>query len=270
MRIALFNVDCLATNRVIFDFIRNRQHKIVLVGLSKKAAPGLMQGARRHIAHSGFQFTAFMFVNYVLPRWMATLPFRNFTSDHQSISQLCTAMGIHVIPVANVNAPEIHTLLRDMRIDLILSCYFDQIFDQETLSIAKFGAINVHTSMLPNHRGPMPIVHGLSAQPPSLGVSIHRVDNGIDTGAVLAQESYDASPSQSVIQITTALHRHGLILINDLSDAIGRGTTTEILQKGGSYERFPSRDMIRTIRQRGYRLFDMTDLRAAMSIRIDI
>jgi folate-dependent phosphoribosylglycinamide formyltransferase PurN len=275
MRLALFNLDCLATNDPIRSFIVERRADIALVGLSpvfRAARGGFLRQGAGHVRRSGIGFSNFLACNFLLPRLagMAHAVLPPGRGAAPTLAALCAELGIPVLRLDDVNAASVRIELARLKVDLIVSCYFDQILQPPLIALPRLGAINVHTSLLPSHRGPMPAIHGCAADPPSLGVTVHRIDGGIDTGAILAQESYMPRADETVLRITRTLHRRGLELLTAALPAIARGEAPLRAQPGGTYESFPSRATLKVLRRRGRKLFDGGDLRAALMTPVKI
>lgn len=71
--------------------------------------------------------------------------------------------------------------------DLLVIYGFNWILPPEVFTLPRFGAINIHPSALPRYRGPAPLLWALRNGDPDIGVTVHRVDAGVDTGPILAQ-----------------------------------------------------------------------------------
>jgi len=78
--------------------------------------------------------------------------------------------------------------LRQLKPDLIVVAAFGQILPQTILDLPRFGCINVHTSLLPKYRGAAPIQSAILNDEYESGVTIMKMDAGMDTGAILTQE----------------------------------------------------------------------------------
>ncbi|HWD94206.1 MAG TPA: methionyl-tRNA formyltransferase [Verrucomicrobiae bacterium] len=72
--------------------------------------------------------------------------------------------------------------------DLIAVAAYGQILPQAILDLPRFGCLNVHTSLLPKYRGAAPIQHAILNGDSATGVTIMKMDAGLDTGAILTQE----------------------------------------------------------------------------------
>ncbi|MEV8389696.1 MULTISPECIES: formyltransferase family protein [unclassified Streptomyces] len=79
--------------------------------------------------------------------------------------------------------------LRGYGADLMICYGFPWKFPLSALRAMSLGAINVHTSMLPKYRGPIPVNWAIRNGDPEIGVTIHRMDEEFDSGGILIQES---------------------------------------------------------------------------------
>src|SRR5678810_439257 len=76
--------------------------------------------------------------------------------------------------------------LRNLKPELIAVAAFGQILPQSILDLPRFGCINVHTSLLPKYRGAAPIQWAILNGDAQTGVTIMKMDPGLDTGRTLA------------------------------------------------------------------------------------
>ncbi|MFE2035916.1 methionyl-tRNA formyltransferase [Streptomyces scopuliridis] len=79
--------------------------------------------------------------------------------------------------------------LRGYDADLLICYGFPWKFPPSALRATSLGAINVHTSMLPKYRGPIPVNWAIRNGDPEIGVTIHWMDEEFDSGGILIQES---------------------------------------------------------------------------------
>jgi methionyl-tRNA formyltransferase len=78
--------------------------------------------------------------------------------------------------------------LRELQPELIAVAAYGQILPQSILDLPRFGCLNVHTSLLPKYRGAAPIQRAILEGERETGVTIMKMDAGLDTGAILSQE----------------------------------------------------------------------------------
>lgn len=79
--------------------------------------------------------------------------------------------------------------------DLFIVASYGKIIPDEILNLPKKGVLNVHPSLLPNYRGPSPIESALLDGVITTGVSIMKLDSGMDTGPILTQSAFIVDPS---------------------------------------------------------------------------
>jgi methionyl-tRNA formyltransferase len=148
---------------------------------------------------------------------------------------------------------------------LIISFHFDQIFSAETLAAVTKGGVNVHPSLLPRHRGPVPTLYALLEEPPLTGVTIHRLATQIDAGAILAQIAVSLPSNATAISASAALHEAALPLLETVLQQLEQGSIVETLPPSVlPYCPFPSRELLRKAARRGVKLTDFRDLRRAI------
>jgi methionyl-tRNA formyltransferase len=99
------------------------------------------------------------------------------------------AMGIPVFQPPRVSASEAIVQLSEWTPDVIVVAAFGQILRRPVLEIPAMGCVNVHASLLPRWRGAAPVAHAILAGDEESGVTIIKMDEGLDTGPILAQES---------------------------------------------------------------------------------
>lgn len=96
--------------------------------------------------------------------------------------------GIPVLQPVRIRRPEAVEELRALNADVFVVAAFGQILSQEILDIPKWGCLNIHASLLPKYRGASPIQHVLLDGEKKTGITIMRMDAGIDTGDILYQK----------------------------------------------------------------------------------
>ena len=80
-------------------------------------------------------------------------------------------------------------MLAPLRPDLIISGGFTWLIPADVIALPPLGAINMHPSLLPRHRGPHAVEWALRCGDPEIGFTVHRLAAGFDTGPILAQGS---------------------------------------------------------------------------------
>jgi methionyl-tRNA formyltransferase len=104
------------------------------------------------------------------------------------IKELALKSNLPVLQPERARNEDFIEQLRRLKPDLIVVAAFGQILPQSILDLPKFGCINVHTSLLPKYRGAGPIQWAILNDEFETGVTIMKMDAGMDTGAILTQE----------------------------------------------------------------------------------
>jgi methionyl-tRNA formyltransferase len=98
-------------------------------------------------------------------------------------------LGLPVIQPEKLRQPEAMDQLTAWEPDLIVVAAFGQILRPAVLDLPRFGCINVHASLLPRWRGAAPIQAAILAGDRETGITIMKMDPGVDTGPILSQVS---------------------------------------------------------------------------------
>lgn len=91
--------------------------------------------------------------------------------------------------------------IRVLKPDLIISCGFGIIFKRALIDIPTVGCMNVHSSLLPKHRGPAPFAHVILDNEAESGVTFHVIDENIDTGDILCQTAFPLTPIDTAMTV---------------------------------------------------------------------
>lgn len=127
---------------------------------------------------------------------------------------------IEIDTVTRINDPDTEKMIRDWAPDLILSARFSLIFKANIESIPPLGIFNVHPGALPGYAGLYAPLRGVLNADKQLGCTLHRVDEGIDTGAVYSVSYLPFRRERSIFGHIAQLYELGLTsflaLLNDL------------------------------------------------------
>lgn len=105
--------------------------------------------------------------------------------------------------------------IRAWKPDLIVTCAYGQIIPDEILTCAKYGAINVHASLLPKLRGGAPIHKAIMYGYPETGITIMRMVKKMDAGDILTQKSTIITPDDNLESLSERLSQMGKHLLLD-------------------------------------------------------
>ncbi|GCE16499.1 methionyl-tRNA formyltransferase [Dictyobacter kobayashii] len=111
------------------------------------------------------------------------------TTPTLSLVQQAWAHSIPVWQVRKLNDPETLATLSAYQADILCVACFSKIIPSSILNLPRLGSLNVHPSLLPANRGPLPIFWTLLAGEEQTGVTIHQLTDKLDSGPILAQEA---------------------------------------------------------------------------------
>jgi methionyl-tRNA formyltransferase len=135
------------------------------------------------------------------------------------VKTLALEMGLPVIQPGKLREPEAMEQLRAWAPDLIVVAAFGQILKPEVLDLPRHGCINVHASLLPRWRGAAPINAAILAGDGETGVTIMKMDVGLDTGPMLSRRSLRLTSEDTAGSVFQALSTLGAdLLIETLPD----------------------------------------------------
>lgn len=145
---------------------------------------------------------------------------RSRTPAPTAVRRRAEELGIHVETPASFRDPDVVAGLSEFRADAFVVAAYGRLIPRAALNLPRLGAVNLHPSLLPRHRGPSPISTAILEGDPVTGATIMLLDEGMDTGPVLLQsrpvriESSDTGGS-----LTTKLFTLGsALLITALQD----------------------------------------------------
>lgn len=114
-----------------------------------------------------------------------------FDNQDPVLKQYARRLSVPFIPRENVNDAEFIAQLRGYSADLFISMSFNQILKKAIIDAAPLGFINCHAGALPFYRGRNPLNWALINDESYFGVTVHYVDEGIDTGDIIVQHKVD-------------------------------------------------------------------------------
>jgi methionyl-tRNA formyltransferase len=114
---------------------------------------------------------------------------RDLNLQPSPVKELARSAGLPVLQPLKAREETFVAELRALRPDLITVAAFGQILPQSILDLPRLGCLNVHTSLLPKYRGAAPIQWAIANGETETGVTIMKMDAGLDTGDILTQRA---------------------------------------------------------------------------------
>ena len=160
------------------------------------------------------------------------------------VSQVAQAHGILVLQPKKIKDGVFLEDLADLRPDMMVVAAYGRILPRDILSLPPLGCYNVHASMLPTYRGPAPVRWAIINGEETTGITIFRMDEGMDTGDLLVADSLAIGSNETAGMLTERLARLAVRIITpalrDIVEATARfvpqehdkATVVPILKKG--------------------------------------
>ena len=149
---------------------------------------------------------------------------RGGTLKAPAVKTAALAFGLPVIQPEKLRQPEAMDQLQTWKPDVIVVAAFGQILRQAVLDLPAFGCINVHASLLPRWRGAAPIQAAILAGDEESGVTIMKMDAGVDTGPILSQRRLSLAKDETGGSLFAKLSALGADLLSETLPAYLQGT----------------------------------------------
>lgn len=160
------------------------------------------------------------------------------------VKELATKHGIPVFQPTKMRTDETRELLRSLAPELVVVAAYGRILPKQLLDIAPRGCVNLHASLLPRHRGASPIQHAIWLGDVETGVSLMQMDEGLDTGAVLAMNRLPITANATSTTLSAELATLAARLLTENLDAVLAGELTRAPQDSthATYARLLTKD----------------------------
>ena len=147
------------------------------------------------------------------------------------VKETALAANLPVVQPEKIkNNAEFRAQLEGVAPDTIVVVAYGRIIPKWMLDLPRFGNLNVHASLLPKYRGAAPIQWAVANGEPETGVTIMRLDEGLDTGDILAQRVMAIAPDQTSAGIFPLLAEMGADLLVETLEGLAAGSITPVKQ----------------------------------------
>jgi methionyl-tRNA formyltransferase len=146
------------------------------------------------------------------------------------IAERATALGLPLFQPRTLRTPEVLEALREAAPDLVVVAAYGRILPPEVLALPRYGCVNVHGSILPKYRGAAPVQWAVIRGESETGVTLMQMDEGLDTGAVLAVRATPISDEDTAATVTDRLAELGAALLVESLPGIMDGSTAPVPQ----------------------------------------
>ena len=138
--------------------------------------------------------------------------------------------SLRVLQPPSLRGPEAVEQLASQQPDAIIVAAYGRILPPEVLALPRKGVVNLHPSLLPRHRGPSPVITALLEGDEATGVTVMLLDEGMDTGPILAQRREPILSKDTTGVLTERLFRLGADLLEETLRHWEAGQVTPVPQ----------------------------------------
>ena len=218
--------------------------------------PSKLKAARKFFNTFGFGPILSQGLRVAKAKALNAFGWLNFSGRYYSVKRTCKAHNISYSHSKNINAPDFLQHCQELNIDLVASVSPTQIFKEDLINLPKYGCINIHTAKLPKYRGLYPTYWAMACGEKIVGISIHYIEKGIDTGKIILQDEVEIPPHTTLDYMLRITKLKGAGLLVRAIKQIAEGTVQAFYPEGkGTYFSFPTPESYKEFKSRGYKLW---------------
>jgi methionyl-tRNA formyltransferase len=146
------------------------------------------------------------------------------------VKTLAESRGIPVLQPTSLRTPDFLAQISEIKPDLIVTAAYGKILPQAVLDVPSYGCLNVHASLLPRHRGAAPIQWAILAGDAETGITVMKMDAGMDTGDILTVARTPIGEDTTTAELTGTLASLGASLLAETIPSYISGNITPIRQ----------------------------------------
>ena len=148
------------------------------------------------------------------------------------VAAMAGELGLSVIRVNRVT-PDIDALIEHTDAEFGVVVAYGALLKSSTLKLLPGGWFNLHYSLLPAYRGAAPVQHALLNAERTTGVTIFKLDEGMDTGEIYSQVETTIEPGENSLDLLERLTSIGITMLDELLPGLAAGTAKGTVQPAG-------------------------------------
>lgn len=147
------------------------------------------------------------------------------------LPEMAKKIGVPCLKHQNINSDEFLTTVQAFNCDMLVSMSFDQIFRKKILNITPGGIINCHAGKLPFYRGRNILNWALINDEKEFGITVHYVDEGVDTGDIILQKCFSIDDSDNYATLLEKSFVECAQILHEGLEVIKSGKVKRVEQK---------------------------------------
>ncbi len=218
--LVLYSAGHLGSAVILNQLISSPEYEVVGVARAKAVTfsrKGLKR-LRKHLISIGWRFGWLLLWQQLIQTlsYLFTGLFRGERQGLKPTWRLALSHNLPVFQCEDINSKEALDFICRLQPDIIISAYFTQILKKDIIELPNIGILNVHPGWLPAYKGAMAYFWVLKNGGDQAGVTVHWIDEGIDTGTILRRHAFEITPGmtqQNVLEQTAII---GAELLTDI------------------------------------------------------
>ena len=147
-----------------------------------------------------------------------------------AVKQHALARGLPVFHPVSLRPQQVQRELASLSPDVMIVAAYGLLIPSGILDLPPLGCLNIHPSLLPRYRGPSPVASAILNGDPVTGVTIIKLDEGMDTGPIIACQETPVGPQENAEDLTTRLFQMGASVLMEVLPQWMRGEIRERVQ----------------------------------------
>jgi methionyl-tRNA formyltransferase len=171
-------------------------------------------------------------------------------SKYKSTSYYAKKNQIPVLGTQDINQSTVIDFIKKQQPDLLLTIHFNQLLKEPLISLAPYGAINIHPSFLPYYKGLDPVFYQLLEKQSSIGVTVHQINENFDQGHILQQAQFKKTSNSLFLNNFFLSKQGGDLFLSSIKNKL-TGRVQKELDKA-HYDSWPNRLLIKKFSQNNF------------------
>lgn len=256
MRIVIFTLDHVYSNQILKGLISKyaEEIKLIIEPSSQLKGRTKLGGVFYYLKVSGLYYVLIQGTKLSLYFILSTIYSffgKNIDNKFYSYHKLARLSKIKIKRFADINSKKAVAEIKKVKPDLIISVLFSHIIRKEIINTPPLGVINIHPAFLPNYKGVSPIFWSLLNREKYVGVSVHYIDEGIDTGRIIYRKKIEITRLDTEDTLYWKCVGEGEKLLEVAISDIRKKRVKTLTNSGGKYYSFPTLKAVNQFRKMG-------------------
>ena len=214
---------------------------------------GFLRGACKFFSKCGIYYTVYIWFVTTFAEWLAWISCRS------GVEALAKNSRVPVFRTKDINTKSGISFLKELEPDVLICTHFDQKLYPPLCDGGLFSVVNLHPGRLPAYKGLEPVIQAILHGDKMVGITLHRVAEGIDEGNVIGFNELLIKQKESIFALTCRLMQVGASLLEIHLNQLGIPHSGRKQEQGGGYFGWPKPDAEKKLRHAGHWLIAPQD-----------